>query len=374
MEELFRFVAVRAPQDADPANGISVAARTRFQAALANARTPVVAPVAPPPAALQIAARLRNIAAAFVATTEYGYMCIRTTDDIPSKSQADAFAVALDALAAGLAAGVTTVSAAQVLAVVPKKFVPFTPATARVAGWKADKARIQDSIVAIMLYPPAHQFCLNELVSTLRLMDLAEQVTNAKPTDLFDLKLSRNKTIILPINIFPVRSDLPKPLEGGSLLVVKKHVKRYELGEISSIENILAGERRKHTSKHGLTLDRTQVTESEKTTETTNDVQTSEKFDLKSETDQTLKEDLSVKAGVAVSAKYGVVQIDAKADVAYDRSKETSNKTSTEHAKDVVSRAVTKVTDRTRQQLTTRTLETFEDDEVHGFSNEGAQP
>jgi predicted glutamine amidotransferase len=167
------------------------------------------------------------------------------------------------------------------------------------------------------------------------------------------------RTILLPPALFPIRRGLYQPVGIGDLLVVKQHLKRYELGEISHIENILQGESKKHTTKHTLTNEQTFVTETEKTTETERDLQTTERFELKSEAENTIKEDTSVKAGVSLSAKYGDVQLSTNTDVAYSNSKTDGTKTSVDKAKDVTSRAVVKVTERVRQQQTIHITENF---------------
>src|SRR5205823_13507296 len=102
-----------------------------------------------------------------------------------------------------------------------------------------------------------------------------------------------SKTLLLPPSIFPLRTDLPKPVGVGDLLVVKQHIKRYELGEIANIENILLGESRDKSTKHNLTLDRTIVTETEKTTEITTELTTTERFELNTEAENTVKEDIN---------------------------------------------------------------------------------
>jgi hypothetical protein len=76
---------------------------------------------------------------------------------------------------------------------------------------------------------------------------------------------------------------------------------------------------------------------------------------------------------LSVSAKYGSVEINANADVAYSLSKNQSTKAATDHAKDVTSRAVNKVTEHVRQQMTSRTTEIFEEYEEHAFDNTSGQ-
>lgn len=236
--------------------------------------------------------------------------------------------------------------------------------------FQKEKLRVSDSIIAGFISPPLDD-SLSQLVHIVRLIDLVEAVARGEEVlnDPQAIASALNKTIILPTTVFPLRPDLPQPVGVGDLLVVKQHLKRYERGEIANIENILRGEIRKKSTKHTLTMDRTLVSETEKTTETTSELSTTERFELKTESANVLKEDIQAHAGLSVSAKYGSVEINANADVAYGRSKEDSSKASMEHAKDVTSRAATKVTDRVRQQQTIRTIETYEEDEDHSFDN-----
>lgn len=240
-------------------------------------------------------------------------------------------------------------------------------------SFKAFRTRVLDTIVALIIHPNARSLPVAELVRVARMLDFVTRVASDDAT--LDtpgaVAGARTITVVLPTRIFPIRADLPQPVGVGDLLVVKQHLKRYEMGDISQIENILRGEKRNRTQKHQLTLDRTVASDVEKTTETTSALDTTERFDLKTEAENVVKEDINAKAGVSVSAKYGGVEINANADVAYSLSKEQSNKAAVEHAKDVTSRAATKVTERTRLQETTRRTEVFEEREAHGFVNDG---
>ena len=105
------------------------------------------------------------------------------------------------------------------------------------------------------------------------------------------------------------------------------------------------------------------------TTETTTDLSTSERFSLKQESENTVKEDINAKAGANVSSKYGNTQFSANASFDYSNSKNDSQKVSSDYARDVTSRASIKVTESIRVQQTTHVLETFEEDEHHSFDN-----
>ena len=84
------------------------------------------------------------------------------------------------------------------------------------------------------------------------------------------------------------------PIGIGDLLVVKQFLCGYELGEVAHIENVLLGENRRR--KHRI-LDRVEDTlteESEVTEDTTRELQTTERFELKAESDSTIQTDLNL--------------------------------------------------------------------------------
>jgi hypothetical protein len=237
--------------------------------------------------------------------------------------------------------------------------------------FKALVQNVHDTIIAIFIHPGAHSLPITDLVLIARLMNLIARVAadDASLDDPGAVQSALTSTLLLPTAIFPLRDDLPQPVGVGDLLVVKQNLKRYELGDIANIENILRGESRKKFTKHVLTTDTTVTTTTSKVTETINSLDVTERFELKNEVNNTVKEDLSVNAGVNVSAKYGGVEINANADVAYSLSKDQSTKAATYHAKDVTSRAATKVTEAIQRTETARTIERLVQGENHSFEN-----
>ncbi len=160
-----------------------------------------------------------------------------------------------------------------------------------------------------------------------------------------------------------------KPLGIGDLKVVKQTLLAYVPGEVAHIENVLKGEskERKHRK-----LDRTETTlftSEEETKDTERDTQTTDRFELKREAEQTLKEDMSVKAGLTVTAAYGPVVTTATGDFAYSTSKQDSEKSSSNFAREVVDRSVTKVQTKTKTERTTKTLNEVEEINTHGVDN-----
>lgn len=160
------------------------------------------------------------------------------------------------------------------------------------------------------------------------------------------------------------------PLGIGDLKVVKQTLLAYVAGEVAHIENVLQGESKERTHRK---LDRTETTlftSTEETKDTERDTQSTDRFELKREAEQSLKEDMSIKAGLTVTASYGPVVATATGEFAYATSKQESQKNSSNFAREVVDRSVTKVQTRTKTERTTKTLSEVEEVNRHGINND----
>jgi hypothetical protein len=160
-----------------------------------------------------------------------------------------------------------------------------------------------------------------------------------------------------------------KPLGIGDLKVVKQKLKKYVAGEVAHIENVLRGEYKER--KHRV-LDRNEeiVTISEETTEeTTRDTQTTDRFELKKESEKTLQEQMSVQAGVTVSGSYGMVTFGAHGEFAYATASSESNRSSSNFAREVIDKSISKIQKKTREERTTKTLHEVEELNTHGLDN-----
>ncbi len=167
-----------------------------------------------------------------------------------------------------------------------------------------------------------------------------------------------------------VRGEI-RPLGIGDLKVVKQKLASYELGEVAHIENVLRGESKERKYR---VLDRTEQT-TDVTTETTEeeskDTQTTERFELKKESENTIQQQMSVQAGVTVSGSYGMVTFGAHGDFAYSTSSQDSNKTSSNFAREVIDKSVTRIQKSVRQQQITKQLHEVEELDTHGLDNKG---
>lgn len=277
-----------------------------------------------------------------------------------------------DALGIALENAAASTTAYDVGALIQTAFGSPASSVAANAEFNHERTLLGDTVIVIVLLPDLHALPLDQMVDILRMMDIIVRVSDGD-TSLNTpsvLQAALSVSIVLPPSIFPLRADIPYP-RIGDLLVVNQNLKRYELGEISSIENILLGETRKHSIDHTLSLDKTDTTSTDTTTQTTDELDTTEQFQLTNEAQNVINEDLSVQAGVTTSGKYGPVQLNTNASVSYNQSKTSSTQSSVEHAKDVTSRAVKNVTQNVYQQEIARRTETFGDKEIHNFANAG---
>ena len=162
---------------------------------------------------------------------------------------------------------------------------------------------------------------------------------------------------------------LIKPLGIGDLKVVKQKLKKYVAGEVAHIENVLKGESKDR--KHRV-LDRTEdifTVSNETNEETIKDTQTTERFELKKESDKTVQEQMSIQAGVTVSGSYGTVTFGAHGDFAYSTSTQEATKNSSNFAREVIDKSVSKIQKKTSEERTTKKLHEVEEINQHGLNN-----
>ena len=184
--------------------------------------------------------------------------------------------------------------------------------------------------------------------------------------------------------IGPITSGLPEqvpqthgevaPAGVGDLLVVRQTLKRYEARELAHVENVLKGEYKERSHRRARTTEETITTEIETKREEERDLQSTERFELRTESSELLKEDTSLKAGLSISGKYGpVVEFKASTDFAMNHAKEESKKIASSFSKDVTQRASSKISERRREERILKTIEVFEEANKHGIDNkEGA--
>lgn len=162
-----------------------------------------------------------------------------------------------------------------------------------------------------------------------------------------------------------------RPLGIGDLMVVKQELIKYTTGEVAHIENVLQGESKLRTHKRITETEESYTTEVELSEETERNLQSTERFELQKESQETIETDMKVSAGFNISASYGVVTASAHGDFAYGESSSESNKTASSFAKEVVDKSVSKIIQKSREERSRRTLERVEETNEHGINNAG---
>jgi hypothetical protein len=160
-----------------------------------------------------------------------------------------------------------------------------------------------------------------------------------------------------------------RPLGIGDLKVVKQKLLAYLPGEVAHIENVLKGESKNREFRVLNRLETTLVESLETVEQHERDTQTTDRFELKKESESTIKEDMSVQAGLTVTGSYGPVTMTAHGDFAYSTSKSESTKSSANFGRDVVDRSVSKIQKTTKTERTTRTFQETEETDSHGLDN-----
>jgi hypothetical protein len=165
-----------------------------------------------------------------------------------------------------------------------------------------------------------------------------------------------------------------KPIGVGDLKVVKQWLLGYKVGEIAHIDNVLQSEMKSRVHRH---LEKTEEVfsfTSEQQEETSQDTQTTDRFEVKREAEQIVKSDLSVNAGLNVNLTYApttgyTIVSSVTGGFAYSRSQTDQSKAVNNYARDVVDKAVRRVQNRVSTQRTTTTLFETEETNTHTFDN-----
>lgn len=156
----------------------------------------------------------------------------------------------------------------------------------------------------------------------------------------------------------------------NELMLVEQTLQRYELGEIAHIENILQGERKNRTHRRKETTEEITFIETESVEETERDLQSTDRFELQTESSRVVSEDTSLGASLTVSGKYGPsVEFSANTSFGRDTSREESNSTATSFSRDVTERAVSRIQERVLERRTRRELLEIEETNLHELNN-----
>lgn len=160
----------------------------------------------------------------------------------------------------------------------------------------------------------------------------------------------------------------------GELIVARETLVGYAAREIAHIENILPGESK--LREHSRFSKTEQIDETEVITEreTEKDSQTTDRYELHAETQETIQRDFSVEAGVNVSGKYGVTQVDASLDTAFAQNQSQSRTNAIDTAREIIKKSVERTFERVRKLRRLQITEEIRELNRHELANLGAGP
>src|SRR5256886_2167455 len=210
----------------------------------------------------------------------------------------------------------------------------------------------------------------NTLVTRESLVDGA--LVNADPNDRTPGPCPPAADVAIPQDAatVPTGHGEAKILGIADLNLVEQHLLRHELGEIAHIENVLKSETRSRTFKTSDTTEQTVTTETETTQVKEQDLSSSERFELQSESQTVINENASRDGGLTIHASYGP-SVDATSNFNFSSSssRQQSNTASASYAREAATKAVNRVQTRTPTRRTTTTLNVVEETNQHSFDN-----
>jgi hypothetical protein len=164
-----------------------------------------------------------------------------------------------------------------------------------------------------------------------------------------------------------------RPIGIGDLKVVKQWLTAYRPGEISHIHNVMKGEDRTRDHRRLERSEQTFSLTTERAEDVTSESQSTERFEVKKETENVVSTMLNVhaNANMTYNNSLAMITVSAGGGFSYSSNTEDHTRVAQNFARDVVSKAVERVESRTVQQRST--VLTFETEEknLQKFRNDG---
>lgn len=159
-----------------------------------------------------------------------------------------------------------------------------------------------------------------------------------------------------------------RPIGIGDLKVVKETLLGYTLGEISHIHNIMKGETKERTHRHAEKSEESFSFVNENNSDSQTENQTTDRFEVKKEAESVIKTDINVGANANLTYKNEAIGITTTvgANFAYNNSRQDTQKTASNYARDVMDKAVTNIQNRSSQSRTVTKI--FETEEINKHS------
>jgi len=158
----------------------------------------------------------------------------------------------------------------------------------------------------------------------------------------------------------------------GDLIVARESLVGYEAREIAHVENILPGETKVREHQRLSKAEEIQETETITEKESEKDSQTTDRYELQAEAQETIERDFSVSAGVNTSGRYGVTRVETSLDAAFAQSQSQSRTSSINTAREIVTKAVERTFERVRRLRRLTITEEIRELNRHDLTNAGA--
>lgn len=184
----------------------------------------------------------------------------------------------------------------------------------------------------------------------------------------------------LPV-VQPSGEQPERPLVGaigwGDLVVARERLVGYTAREVAHIENILAGETKLREHERVNKTEQVEEVETISEKESEKDSQTTDRYELQSQSQEAIEQDFSIATGINTSGRYGLTHVDTSLDTAFEQSRSQSHSSSMSTAREIVSRAVERTFERVRQlrRLTvTEQIRELNRHELANTSGDGTTP
>jgi len=177
----------------------------------------------------------------------------------------------------------------------------------------------------------------------------------------------------LPVNLaagVPTSHADIRPSGIMDLLLVKQQLKGYETAEVSHIANMLKGESTERIHRTRLETETIVMAETERTVATEQELETTDRFEMRRESEIALQEETAAKGSLTVKGKYGPsVSFQASGEASWQRKTQESERAAVEVAREVTQKASEKVTERVLRRETLRVNRQVEETNQHAFNN-----
>jgi hypothetical protein len=160
------------------------------------------------------------------------------------------------------------------------------------------------------------------------------------------------------------------PVGVADLLVVTQQLVRYEGAEVAHIENILRGEKKEREHTRRQETEELFVRETELTATEERELESTNRFEMTRETNETIRQDATLRAGLTVSGSYGpTVEFSATAEGSVSRSRERAVATASTFSQDVTERSATRITERVLEKTSLRITSEVVERNLHSLDN-----